>query len=719
MTFARLHKWVTYLFAVLGFAALALGAELGPARVSVIVACVIATWFVEAPLLHRPGWGRIWNVASVVVFGAQMARWFAGGSGFTLGIEYAAFLQLTRLADRRTATEHLHVVGLAFLHLIIGTVLTTGLDYAAVFLGFVVVTPWMLALTHLRGEIERQYAEEGSPVGVPTERAVRALDSRGLAGRGFLVGSSLLSVPLFLVTAAFFLLFPRVGMGFLTFRGARGESVAGFGNEVELGDFGTIRDDPTVVVRVFPADAPADPPLEVSLRLRGTSFDRYDGMRWTRGDAGPPRVLRHHGSYPLFDRPIGSARRGIRIVVDPLDDPVFFLPEGTVALSLPPRVVAGVEQARAITIRDGLDVRLAVPDGTDLDYVAEVEPGIEGWPESLDEDQQKRLVSLPPGSERIAAYARTVVGDAHAPTEIARLVLAELRDSGRYRYSLELRDPGRRNPLEFFLFESRSGHCEFYSTAMAVMLRSQGIPTRNVTGYLGGRWNSYGRYYALRQGDAHSWVEAWIDGQWRTFDPTPPARDALRPSSTPLSVLREMLDALRTRWASDVVGYDMRSQIGLFLQLRNAWRALRGHGSGFGGGESTATQGASRRIGTGAVALVLGGALVGLLVVGLLFWVDQRRRRVEVPVAPETLLYRRLEAVLARRGAARPVDRTPLEHLAHLERERFPGLFLVREITEAYARSRYAEEPLPEARLAELEGKLRELARMPAAQRRK
>ena len=85
---------------------------------------------------------------------------------------------------------------------------------------------------------------------------------------------------------------------------------------------------------------------------------------------------------------------------------------------------------------------------------------------------------------------------------------------------------GKPNPVEHFLFDSKRGHCEFFSTTMALMLREIGIPSRNVTGFVGGTYNRFGRYYAVREGDAHSWVEAYLDDPirgWVTFDPTPTA----------------------------------------------------------------------------------------------------------------------------------------------------------------------------------------------------
>ena len=63
---------------------------------------------------------------------------------------------------------------------------------------------------------------------------------------------------------------------------------------------------------------------------------------------------------------------------------------------------------------------------------------------------------------------------------------------------------GKPQPLDHFLFESKRGHCEFFSTAMAMMLRELGIPSRNVTGFVGGTYNRVSRSYTVRQGDAHS-----------------------------------------------------------------------------------------------------------------------------------------------------------------------------------------------------------------------
>ena len=101
-------------------------------------------------------------------------------------------------------------------------------------------------------------------------------------------------------------------------------------------------------------------------------------------------------------------------------------------------------------------------------------------------------------------------------------ISAELRHTRR---SCPPSEPA--DPLADFLFERRKGHCEYFASAMAVMLRTLGIPSRLVTGFQGGAYNPVSGWSVVRASDAHSWVEAWIDGRgWITFDPTPAGADS-------------------------------------------------------------------------------------------------------------------------------------------------------------------------------------------------
>ena len=154
MRFAFAHKLVTYLFAGLGLIALMLGTTFTPIGSMVLIVAFVASWFAEPPLLDRPGYSRFWNVAAIVFLFIQIGRVIAGEATLSAGVQYAAFLQISRLSHRKTAADYQQITILGFLHLIAGTALSAGLDYAVVFFGFVVVMPWMLALTHIRKELE-------------------------------------------------------------------------------------------------------------------------------------------------------------------------------------------------------------------------------------------------------------------------------------------------------------------------------------------------------------------------------------------------------------------------------------------------------------------------------------------------------------------------------------------------------------------------------------
>ncbi|KAF0167956.1 MAG: hypothetical protein FD160_4012, partial [Caulobacteraceae bacterium] len=366
------------------------------------------------------------------------------------------------------------------------------------------------------------------------------------------------------------------GKGFLTFDRERGQRVAGFGNQIELGGFGVIRDDPTVVLRVTPDPHTRERPPFLALYLRGTSFDRYDGRRWTRSPSSGHVLARvGNDTYPLRRLPDERKDQRLRIVLDHLDEPVVFVPAGAVALSIPPRIEDAARVPRDVTHAQGLDVRYEDPDALGLIYGAYVssDPGERDILPLLPERKQNYL-QLPDDQTRVEKLAREVVGDAANDFDKAARIEGYLRS--KYGYTLEQPDVGHRAPLEGFLFDKKRGHCEYFSTAMTIMLRTLGIRARNVTGFVGGRYNAYGDYYAVRQGDAHSWVEAHIvERGWVTFDPTPPSRAEVGPSEGPWADVRALIDALHTRWMTNVVGYDLRVQAGGVRKMWQWWVTQR------------------------------------------------------------------------------------------------------------------------------------------------
>ncbi|QGJ70033.1 Hypothetical protein PBC10988_17220 [Planctomycetales bacterium 10988] len=165
---------------------------------------------------------------------------------------------------------------------------------------------------------------------------------------------------------------------------------------------------------------------------------------------------------------------------------------------------------------------------------------------------------------------------------VAFTLQSYLRDSGEFRYSVTTRPAQDRNidPIVRFLRDDKQGHCEFYASALALMLRSQGIPARVVTGFSGGEWNDLGKFYKFRQYHAHAWVEAYIPqgeekpGYWLTLDATPPdERDLfVEEQAIGFVIWRQITDYLDSVWSTYIMGMNASRQYQIiYYPIRDMW----------------------------------------------------------------------------------------------------------------------------------------------------
>src|SRR5260370_32235784 len=169
--------------------------------------------------------------------------------------------------------------------------LSTDVAYAACFVAYVVFATWTLTLFHLRREMEENYllkhSDDSQSERVEVERI---LNSRRIVGKAFLAGTSLVSLGIFVASSALFLSLPRLGFGFFVAHGRRGVATIGFSERVDLGEYGVVKDNPQVVMRV---ELPAGPP-DRPLHLRGVTFHHYPNGHWSRTlptrPAPPPRL---------------------------------------------------------------------------------------------------------------------------------------------------------------------------------------------------------------------------------------------------------------------------------------------------------------------------------------------------------------------------------------------------------------------------------------------
>jgi hypothetical protein len=290
-----------------------------------------------------------------------------------------------------------------------------------------------------------------------------------------------------------------------------------------------------------------------------------------------------------------------------------------------------------------------------------------------------------------------------AESEVAKIDSIDRMLRTRYQYDLDSPSGLAKQPLDHFLFESKRGHCEYFSTAMAVMLRTIGVPTRNVTGFVGGTYNKYGEFYAVRQGDAHSWVEAFVEGKgWLTFDPTPPT--AAVPQSDIDGVfasLRDLFEAFSQRWTQHVLGYDLRQQISLFESLRKHEQSNL----------SWLTRPPKR--------FVL-GFLGCILALTSGYYLYRRRRRFRAddpasgkPPSRHALLASKLYAALDRTmntlGVGREKSVPPLLHARQLASDAYPQAQVIMNLTRIYTDVRFGGAKLSEKQQQLFRQKLKQL----------
>lgn len=699
MRFGMVHRVMTDALAALGVIALVASGQFERWMSIVILICLVAALSVRESWQRHPALRHLDTGALLIVLAVQVVRIAFDASIIDVVVEFVAAVQIIRLATRKGAAHDQQVIVLALLHLIAGTVLGGGIGYGICFFGVLVVAPGALVLSHLRREVEGNYRQgardrTGLPVDVP-----RILRSRRVVGRPFLAVTCLLSVPIFVFTAALFVAFPRVGLSLLLLQRPTSTRMVGFTGKVNLGVVGMLRDDPALALKVEVPNLPDPPPSRISLHLRGTALDEYDGRGWKQSGEknGRGNQEGEGGLVPLDGYPDERNDPVMRIDLEPIDPPVVFLPPNATGLRLRPRGQIGVDPQNGVTRGEEGELRYD-PQDHGLKYEVYLSTrraptfrrlGDRG---SDPERERKRYLQLPEDMpERIGELAREWTQSAATPMEKARAIEAELRKN--YRYDLSSPSPRESNPLDHFLFESKRGHCEFYSTAMAVLLRHVGVPTRNVTGFGGGSYNKFGRFYAVRQGDAHSWVEVYIDDVgWVTFDPTPPA-DALPRSQIvgAWAYIRDLLEATSQRWDRHVVNYDLNQQVSMWNRFTNRYRRSSPRVSG---------NWSSPRL------LVVVGAVMSLGGLGAWYFMRRRGKKLEArgpggehrsPSAVlATALYESLELAMSAQGVPRVPSTPPLRHAETLRALEHPLAGEILDLTEVYLRARFGGDALSE-----------------------
>src|SRR6266496_421171 len=726
MNFGTYFRLTSY--ATIATAAMALFAAGG---VGVWLALVFAIIMVAAWKLEGTRWQLSDRIALIVILASLPLFYFdwrvmglhldarflegatrsRGTAEVTVLAHLILFLSAVKLLQRKADRDWFFLYLISFFEVL----LAAGLTASPAFLATLILYLLCALATVVAFEIQkarRNFTATQTRLLVPPDSVLfrklpmRIWRRRYLETRRLPIVSVSLLLLIVVLALPFFLIAPRAASSALRRGGVGLSGFIGFSDNVTLGEIGHLKSNDEIFMHVRVENANQAP--AAGLRWRGVALDEFTGRGWKKS-AVAERAEKKESERGFFQ--VGTTEDIQRLTaqtvfLEPVDTPVLFGAPRIVAIQgrLP---FIRLDSEGAIQTRSHEQERVVYKVYSDM-----IEPG----PTVLRLDPLNYFVASARYLElrdnldpRIAGLTQGIIARASAQDgyDKARAIESYLRDN--YGYSLDLKAGGT-DPLADFLFRVRAGHCEYFSTAMAVMLRTQGIASRVVNGFLPGEYNQAAGAYTIRESDAHSWVEVYFPqtNSWVTFDPTPSAGRTPHVRTGLAAQLSKYSEALELMWFQYVVGYDKQEQHSLATSLRKELFDLRR--------SSTAGFAWARGVLPSAIKPILISviALGGLIVIVFL---SQRirhfgwRRGLNVWRTAAELessrvdFYERLVALLEKRGIKRESYQTPLEFASLV------GMNEACAITNAYNRVRYGEEKLSASERKQIEELLSALER--------
>ncbi len=538
-----------------------------------------------------------------------------------------------------------------------------------------------------------------------------------------LVATALLILITIFAIPLFFSL-PRVGGAGLGSDLSGTTKVTGFSDSVTLGDIGRLQQNDKIVMRIR-IDKNENKSLN-KLLWRGVALDTFNNKAWSKSKnkaTDKETYVRVENGYFKLGSPSNNTRTTIQtIYLEPLNTDIIF------SLSKPFNIRGGFQtinkdsEGALSGIRNGFE-RISY-----MVYSDTSTPNIKRLQEDNGNYNKEflRYLQLPSKlDQRIEKLADTIIQKAETKSKFDKATAIERYLQNEFGYTLELKAGGD-EPLADFLFNIRKGHCEYFATAMAVMLRTQGIATRVVNGFQQGKYNETADVYVVRQLNAHSWVEVYFPetDSWIPFDPTPFAGQFSENSDTSLyGSINSYLEALETFWIQYFVAYDNQEQQSLFRSFKDSFSEYKSSASSWATSLQTEFKNwweevrGDKGLQASAIAIAygIGYLIAGVLGVSLLVWLVRKiinlsiwkrfgnwiKRTDEATRIIE--FYERMQKVLASKGFKRNPHQTPLEFAFALN---IPEAV---KITEKYNRVRFGEKDLSKDESKEIENWLKDL----------
>ena len=486
--------------------------------------------------------------------------------------------------------------------------------------------------------------------GAPEEWS-RDRTARSLPGRGPLVSSVLSTV---LLAIPLFLFLPRLKAPYVKGAEAGREITTGFSENVDPDLFGALKQSDRVFLRITSEEALGEGGAAV-LRLRTLALSRWENGVWKKPSERSAAGARSGFStlVPLVPRGRGAGG-GTAMTIDLTPIQTRYLPYPLLGNALRLSEASFRNPGLAYVERDAArNLRLPFEPDRTIQYtvtygtrpVADLEPG-----DVAEARKPAGLLAL----RSFALGQLDGIDPAADPERAAHAIESVLRG---WTYELDLQPRGP-NAVEDFVVNRRKGHCQTFATAMALLLREVGVPTRFVTGFLGGEIGAFGRYVLVRGRNVHAWVEVWCGETrgWVTFDPTPQVGQPGLERVPLAQRFRQVTDGLEFFYDRFVLSFSQGDQAELLRKLREAAGGALSALRRAGGGVSPLL----RRL--PAAALVAAALLLAFLVLlgRRLLGVSWKTRG----LAPASAAYRRLQKALHRLGAPLTPASVPAETLA-------------------------------------------------------
>ncbi len=517
------------------------------------------------------------------------------------------YLELNLMFRPKTIHEDWELFLLGLVQVMIGTMSSQSDSVGLMLITWAILALWVLGLFSLEREALRAVrADPRAPLDEKTSEELYP----GLLNAPFLFSALRVTLTTLALGGVIFLAMPRrTNMNYLRAVESQTQHLTGFDDEVQLGQLGEILENDAVVMSIeLFNEAGERLTLDGEPLWRGVTMARYDHGRWYRQRKSSgvfPNVEPESLRNPELARPPRVIRQLIKLESN--DSPALFGLRPMLDAASPRRSGSDRRYGPTLNSIDGSisrnDTRSGLYDYevTSLVDADIIQPG-ERRPDSY--TRKFLLMSLPEDDriqEQLKQIADRVIaanvapGRRSDPRAVAVALESYLRDSGEFGYSLKLtvKDPSL-DPVIDFLINRKEGHCEYFASALTLLLRSAGIPARMVNGFKGGDWNDLARIVSVRQKHAHSWVEAYL-GDTRELDPSHPLEPAIA-SDTQLedeplprwltldptpgierdrSVamvggfrenFRQITDLIRYVWVFYIVGYNSERQNRLIYQ---------------------------------------------------------------------------------------------------------------------------------------------------------